>query len=145
MVHALKEAWNVLRPGGLLIDLRPRHSNQVIEVICAGQPSLITRYSDNHGVSKDNAADMAMTKAVKTNLFTLEQGVMFEYIKSYDTGSELMDYLLTRNPPVQHSENIVKQILQVDAQPEAVLRFTNAMQLKRYRKVDDKIDKPYST
>ncbi len=137
MVHALKEAWNVLRAGGVLVDLRPRHSNQIIEVICAGQPGLIIRYSDNHRVSKDDAADMAMAKAVKVNLFALEQGVMFEYIKYYDSGSELMDYFLTRNPPVQHPESIVKQILQVDVQPDAVLRFTNTMQLKRYRKVDE--------
>ena len=32
MVHALEEAWRVLRPDGLLIDLRPAMANRRVEI-----------------------------------------------------------------------------------------------------------------
>lgn len=136
MVHALKEAWRVLRKKGILVDLRPRHTNQVIETITDEQAQIITCYDDVHRVQNDVAADQAIVVAVESHLFQLEQSATFGYVKEYDTGTELMNYFLTRNPPDHHPAKIVEKIYQADKEAHTTLRLTNKMQLNCYRKID---------
>lgn len=136
MVHALKETWRVLHTTGVLVDLRPRHANQVIELVRDGQAEIIVRYDDDHRVINDVAADEAITKVANAGLFHLEQHVSFAYIKHYDTGSELMNYFQTRKPPVHHAEEIIEKIYRANLSTNTTLRFTNDMQLKCYRKID---------
>ena len=42
MVHALREAWRVLVPGGCLIDLRPLAKDPPLEVIVDDQVEYLT-------------------------------------------------------------------------------------------------------
>lgn len=136
MVHALREAWRVLRSSGFLVDLRPRHSNQLIELIIDQQPEIVTCYTDDYRVERDVAADKAVAVAVDSRLFCLEDSASFRYVKHYDTGTELMDYFETRNPPVHHPEEIVERIYRAGIGTNTTIRFTNDMQLLCYSKLD---------
>ncbi len=136
MVHALKETCRVLQAGGILIDLRPRHENQIIELINDGQAERIAVYADDHRINKDVAVDEAIATVVESHLFSLERSIMFEYVTDYETGTELMDYFFTRNPPVHHSPEIVEKIALADKNVNTTLRFTNDMELKCYLKID---------
>lgn len=135
MVHALTETWRVLHTTGILVDLRPRHSNQAIEQITNGQPEMVTCYNDDHRLRNDVAADNAIATAVDSQLFQLVKSVTFTYVRHYDTGTELMDYFLTRNPPVYQPERIIKKIYRADMDTNTTLRLTHEMQLNGYRKI----------
>lgn len=136
MVHALKESWRVLRPNGILVDMRPRHSNQLLERVTDGQAVTIRHYSDTHRIEKDNASDAAIAEVVNSSLFCLDRGTTFGYVRLYDTASELMAYFATRNPPVEHPADIVEQIHHAENYPNSVFRFSNDMQLNCYRKLE---------
>jgi len=57
MVHALREAWRVLRPGGLALDLRPANVHRRVAVVRGGaaQPMGVMRESLADGRAADRA------------------------------------------------------------------------------------------
>ena len=70
MVHALREAQRVLKPGGLAIDLRPAAAHRRVLVRRAGQAQLLgamrERFDDDH------AANQAVSKVIGQRLYKLE-------------------------------------------------------------------------
>ncbi len=78
MVHALREARRVLKPGGLAIDLRPALAHRRVMVRRAGQaePMGVMRET----FDDDRAANRAVAQVVGQRLFKLEgrQRVLLE-------------------------------------------------------------------
>ena len=70
MVHALREARRVLKPGGVAIDLRPAMVHRRVSVLRAGQAQPLgvmrERFDD------DRAANRAVAKVLRQRLFRLE-------------------------------------------------------------------------
>ena len=57
MVHALREAWRVLRPGGLALELRPANVHRRVAVVRGGAAELmgVMRESLDDGRAADRA------------------------------------------------------------------------------------------
>ena len=57
MVHALREAWRVLRPGGLALDLRPSNVHRRVAVVRGGaaEPIGVMRELFTDGRAADHA------------------------------------------------------------------------------------------
>jgi hypothetical protein len=70
MVHALREARRVLKPGGVAIDLRPALVHRRVQVRRAGQAELLgvmrERFDDDH------AASRAVATVLSQRLFKFE-------------------------------------------------------------------------
>lgn len=71
MVHALSEAWRVLEPGGLLIDLRPAKVHRRVGVLRAGRFRLA-------GVARETfeteaASNEAVVRVIGDGLFRLDR------------------------------------------------------------------------
>jgi ubiquinone/menaquinone biosynthesis C-methylase UbiE len=47
MVHALRETWRVLTPGGLLLDMRPRPQSCAIELVCGTDATVVGTVAEN--------------------------------------------------------------------------------------------------
>ena len=92
MVHALQECWRVLEPEGLLIDLRPFHSNPELEVITADRIFVPGHVDDRGGAPDDIAADEAIAEVVRRGLFTLTKQDLFKYADYWDTLEGLLEH-----------------------------------------------------
>ena len=117
-----------------MIDMRPRHANQCIELVSDEQAELVLCYDDQFRMTNDTAADDAIAEVIDTGLFALSHRVPYTYAKYDETSAELMEYFLTRNPPVHHPAKIIEHFSKADENPNTKLRFTNDMHLNCYRK-----------
>ncbi|GAB5489994.1 MAG: hypothetical protein Phog2KO_02090 [Phototrophicaceae bacterium] len=136
MVHALKEAWRVLRQGGILIDSRPLHANITLESLIGDNSRLLRRYTRKIPDMHDKSADSAIVRVVDEEKFQFIDGTTFEYVKLYDNSAELLAYNASLSNPIVHPDNIVHQIKLVDSDPAMTLRVGNPMLLKTYRRLD---------
>jgi hypothetical protein len=69
MVHALKEAWRVLVPYGIMIDVRPLSVDIPMEIVYAGGIESAGVMDLSPGMQKDIAADQAIESVIKEQIF----------------------------------------------------------------------------
>jgi hypothetical protein len=69
MVHALKEGWRVLKPGGMLIDQRPLSIDSPVEILGSEKSELAGMLDMSPGARHDSAADHAIASLVTDGLF----------------------------------------------------------------------------
>jgi hypothetical protein len=65
MVHALEQIWKALRPGGLLIDVRPVSARWPMEILASGRVLRAGRIDDSPSAVDDRAANAAMRASVR--------------------------------------------------------------------------------
>jgi hypothetical protein len=91
MVHALEEAWRVLSPDGLLIDLRPAMVHRRVDVVdAAGHRRLgfmRERFDD------DILANRAVAGVVRRGLFRRTQRTRIACTREMDTPDEFRVWL----------------------------------------------------
>ena len=94
MVHALDEIHRVLIPEGILIDLRPLADRWPVEVISSRGSKETGRVEDLAvQVDSDVASNEAMSKAETRGWFRREQEEFFPFFYSWDTPSEMEEYI----------------------------------------------------
>src|SRR5262245_30344880 len=86
MVHALRQAHRVLKPGGMLIDLRPAPAHRRVGIVSGGRYRRlgITRES----LDLDRAAERAVRYVRRTGLFRLETARRFDCRRVMDTPAD---------------------------------------------------------
>ena len=91
MVHALHEVWRVLRPDGLLIDLRPAAVHRRVGVLQAERyrPVGVMRET----FDDDRAADRAVTEVEREGLFKAERRAVFACNRTMDSLDEFQKWL----------------------------------------------------
>ncbi len=94
MVHALEEIQRVLVPNGILIDLRPLADNWRVEVVSLREVKRTGRVEDlPEQTNGDLAANEAMKEVEKRGWFKREQDELFPFIYSWDTPSEMEEFV----------------------------------------------------
>lgn len=94
MVHALEEIRRVLVPDGILIDIRPLSDDWSVEVVSERLVQKIGYV--NHlpaQVDADVASNEAMKVAESRGWFRREQEELFPFFYSWDTPSEMEDFM----------------------------------------------------
>ncbi|WKZ34193.1 MAG: hypothetical protein QY332_11290 [Anaerolineales bacterium] len=94
MVHALDEIRRVLKPKGILIDLRPVEANWSVEVVSSAGWQVSGRVSDlPAAVDDDEAAFKAMREAESNGWYVKEKEREFDFFYYWDTPSEMKAFM----------------------------------------------------
>ena len=91
MVHALREAHRVLKPGGLLVDLRPAAVHRRVGIERAGRYQAMGVMREKF--DDDRAANRAVAQVLQEGLFKTEWRTQFECARRMDTLAELRAWI----------------------------------------------------
>ena len=94
MVYALEETRRVLKPDGILIDIRPLNGQWPIEVISAREAKQTGRVDDfPEPLKMDKASNEAMREVERRGWFRREQEEFFPFFYSWDRPSEMEQFI----------------------------------------------------
>lgn len=96
MVHALSEIRRILKPNGVLLDLRPLEDSWSVEVVSSAGWQVSGRLSDLPiGVADDAAAHQAMRDVEARGWFIQKKMEEFPFFYYWDTPSEMKEFMET--------------------------------------------------
>jgi hypothetical protein len=94
MVHALDEARRILKPDGILLDIRPLNGQWQIEVVSAREVIETGHVEDRpEPLNADKASNEAMNEVESRGWFQREQEEFFSYLYSWDMPSEMEQFV----------------------------------------------------
>jgi hypothetical protein len=138
MVHALHEAWRVLFPGGVLIDLRPISVDSPVDIIFNQSHEFVGNLDMSLGMQHDTAADLAIESVISDRLFKDIKIEFFELAYYWKTVRGMVADIRTRwKDDVILDETVVLRAYELFRmhRPLAQVRLLLQMKLARYEKL----------
>ena len=137
MVHALREIWRVLMPGGWLLDVRPVSANAPLEVVAGSQVWRAGRVDESGGLPDDHAANESLRTTVCEGWFVRERQERFDYAWYWDTLDALRTHIAEKwSNSVQLPAAVEAEAAQLIAAGGAStrVRLRLTLTIARYRK-----------
>jgi len=138
MVHALREIWRALTPGGLLLDLRPLSANMPVEVLGV-ERAAVAGYLDTapEAYADDRAADAAMATVERDGLFARERDGAFDFLWYWDTPEEMQAFIAEKWTDTHLSEEVLVQTrrLMADTGDNTRVRTSANVIISRWRRL----------
>jgi 2-polyprenyl-3-methyl-5-hydroxy-6-metoxy-1,4-benzoquinol methylase len=136
MVHALEIVHDLLKPGGVLVDIHPNGDPPPIEVNVGGDVMLAGYLDETDDFEEYFKADEALAEVTARGLFLLEREGLFTFMTHASTITELVDFLKAEwTDSVVHEETIerAKKLMgELGGGKEVVLR--ESVRIARFRK-----------
>jgi SAM-dependent methyltransferase len=140
MVHALDEIRRVLKPNGILIDLRPVEDHWSVEVVSTQEIKVAGSLTDMPiGKADDEAAFCAMREVESRGWFVKEREEEFAFFYNWDMPSEMKEYMEKEWEDFEKMEDNVYKAVQsawAIANAEARVRVRMKMLITRWSKPD---------
>ncbi len=137
MVHALHEAWRVLLPQGILIDLRPLCADAPLEIVFTGSCALAGQVDMSPDIAHEIAADQAIHSVVEDEIFKKIQLDLFDFAYYWDNVADMLadmdEYwqgeVILRAGVIRRARALFKKY-----QPQARVRLRVPMKLEKFEK-----------
>ena len=134
-MNALIRMWSALRPGGLLLDIRPAQQRPAVE-ICRGESAItIGEIDDLYRFVTLRVADDALQTLVDARRFTREREVDFGFVYHFDGVDAWLEYMAEHwNSTVLSADLIARarDTLSVGTESEVrIPRIIHATRLRR--------------
>ena len=142
MVHALKEVQRVLRPNGILIDLRPLEQPWPLEIASAAEVNVAGWLNAvPSAVADDQAAFHAIAEVQSQGWFVNEREEAFSYFYYWDTPTEVKEFMDEEWAGLDKMDtqlyNKIRSVWAA-ANADARLRMRVSMHIARWRKQADR-------
>ncbi len=137
MVHALHDIHRVLKPGGILLDLRPAIGDRIVEVDLVSATLYAGMIDASATTADKQAADNAIAQAVEDGWYALEHQEIFEMITDMDTADDLRDYggSFRRSVLAEEIIETVESLTADEPEDSYTVRIRRNMHIARYRKI----------
>lgn len=138
MVHALHEAWRVLLPQGILIDLRPLCADAPLEIVFASGCELAGPVDMSPDIAHEIAADQAIEAVVREEIFKKLQLDFFDFAYYWESVADMLadmdEYwkgeVILRAGVIRRARALFKK-----HQPQARVRLRMPMKLEKFERV----------
>jgi hypothetical protein len=137
MVHALKEAWRVIAPQGVMMDIRPLSVDTPLEVISGEVRQLAGIVDMSPDLKYDIAADEAIETVRREGIFIEKQVDEFEYVYYWKTFHGMMaDFEERWKDEIIVPEDVINKAQQFykENRPNGMLRLGMRMKSVKYEK-----------
>jgi hypothetical protein len=136
MVHALETIHDLLKPGGILLDIHPTNEPATIECRLREQIIPAGWISESDDYVEYEWADEAVSAAVNGGLFTQERCGTFEFVWHADSMNELRAYLAEewKDAIIDDVTAIrIEELLKLPLHDKEIL-VSEAIHIARYRR-----------
>lgn len=138
MVHALNEAWRVLIPRGIMIDLRPLSIDTSLDIIFKEKSESAGIVDMSPDIEDDIAADHAIESVIKEGIYKGLSTECFELTYYWKTVKGMMaDYRERWKNDVIIEENVVRRGYELfrKHRPHSKVRLLMHMKLAKFEKI----------
>jgi len=137
MVHALHEAWRVLTPRGIMIDLRPLSIDSSLDIVFKEKYESAGIVDMSPDMKDDIAVDHAIERVLKEGIFKELSTEYFELTYYWKTVRGMMaDYRERWKNDVIIEENVIRRAYELfrKHRPHAKARLLIHMKLAKFEK-----------
>lgn len=137
MVHALEESWRVLKPSGVMIDLRPISSYPPVEIVSGTESQSAGHIDDTNDRADDIATDEAIDQVLQRGLFEQHKSDQFSFSLYWNSVDDMQAYAEDRwSKSEQIPSHVLRQAKQLmdTAGDAAKIRLRRPVILATYSK-----------
>jgi hypothetical protein len=119
MVHALQEAWRVLKADSTLIDLRPAHEHARVGLV--REDRFTVRWVTEESLAPYRAASQALTTAKALKLFGPRSSSRFSCTTVFHSAADLKDWLHDwyEAGSAASADRLVRRVEEANKQPQS--------------------------
>jgi hypothetical protein len=140
MVHALREAWRVLIPQGILIDQRPQSIESPLEIVYKEKSERAGMLDMRPGLIHDVAADQSIGSLVADGIFREIYTEQFQIAYYWDTVRGMVgDFRERWQDDVRVDRELIQTAYQLFGMHHSKrrVRLVLTMKLTSFKKVDN--------
>jgi hypothetical protein len=110
MVHALRKIHSLLKPNGVLLDMRPALQHRGVGIRQEGRPVELGHFREL--MDDDRAANRALQQVLRERLFRRTRQLKFQVYRYADTFEEFEDWYqeFVRDKPCKPSPRLVARV-----------------------------------